>query len=92
VSAALYYGRGLQGAWEGLLCPKGQGRYPSCVLGVISLADGAGLLPHLRRVAGATLCEPRLPFFFCSEYGSDGQCNMGHLTNGGTILVRPYYS
>jgi hypothetical protein len=64
----------------------------SRALGVISLADGAGLLPHLSWVAGAALCEPRLPFLLCPEYGSDGQCEMGQMTNGGTRFVRPYYS
>jgi hypothetical protein len=77
---------------EGLLCPKGQGHHPSCALGVISLADGAGLLPHLRRVTGVRRKWPRLSFFLCSEYGSDGQCNMGQMTTVGTSLVRPYYS
>jgi hypothetical protein len=61
-------------------------------LGVISLADGAGLLPHLKRLAGVRRKWPRLTFFLCSEYGSDGQCDMGQMANGGTSLVRPYYS
>jgi hypothetical protein len=61
-------------------------------LGVISLADGAGLLPHLKRVAGVRRKWLRLPFLLCSEYGSAGQCNMGQMANGGASLVRPYYS